>query len=54
MTRAHLTQYFNKTEELAKNKRALYVDVSVLTESGEREVFAVPDWRWCTVTETCF
>lgn len=37
MTRAHLTQHFPKTEELAQQRRAIYVDVSVLTESGEIE-----------------
>lgn len=38
MTRAHLTQYFNNTEELARQRRALFVEVSVLTDSGERGV----------------
>lgn len=37
MTRAHLTQHFPQPEKLAEQRRAIYVDVSVLTESGERE-----------------
>lgn len=38
MTRAHLTPVFPQIERLAEQRRALYVDVSVLTESGERKV----------------
>lgn len=37
MTRAHLTSVFADTVQLAQQRRAIFVDVSVLTESGEWE-----------------
>lgn len=42
MTRAHLTQHFPETEKLAEKRQAIYVDVSVLTDSGKREVSDMP------------
>ncbi|XP_075896440.1 complement C3-like [Nelusetta ayraudi] len=38
MTRAHLTHIFPNTVELAQQRRAIFVDVSVLTESGSEMV----------------